>query len=96
MPARVTAFFIVLLFMFLDTAEADEFLNKKKLEAFAVWEGTDSIMTVKDLVAYCAPVFWFSPDEPELDKRKGKDINIPTYFPFDTKTDSTGSVLSNK
>jgi hypothetical protein len=88
MPARVTAFFIVLLFMFLDTAEADEFLNKKKLEAFAVWEGTDSIMTVKDLVAYCAPVFWFSPDEPELDKRKGKDINIPTYFPFDTKTDS--------
>ena len=75
MPARVTAFFIVLLFMFLDTAEADEFLNKKKLEAFAVWEGTDSIMTVKDLVAYCAPVFWFSPDEPELDKRKGKAVS---------------------
>lgn len=88
MPAKVTASFIVILFLLINSALADEILNEKKLEAFAVWEGTDSVMTVKDLVAYCAPVFWFSPDEPELDRRKGKEINIPAHFPFDTKTDS--------
>lgn len=88
MLSRLVSYFIILLFVFIDTAIADDILRKKKLETFAVWEGTDSVMTVRDLVAYCAPIFWFSPDEPELDRKKGKDINIPAHFPFDTKTDT--------
>lgn len=45
-------------------------------------------MKVSDLAAYCAPIFWFSADEPELMNKSGKDINIPAHFPFESKTDS--------
>jgi hypothetical protein len=44
-------------------------------------------MAVERLVAYAAPVLWFSPDEPLLKagprRLKGKDIAIPTSFPFE-------------
>jgi len=40
-------------------------------------------MPLSELAAYCAPVFWFSPDEPELRRKKGVDIDIPAAFPFE-------------
>ena len=57
------------------------------LEFILFWEGVDPLMKMSDLVAYCAPVFWFSPDEPELHNLQGKDILIPAPFPFDDPSD---------
>jgi hypothetical protein len=52
-----------------------------------IWTGLDPVMTVERLVAYAAPVLWFSPDEPLLKvgprRLKGKDITISTSFPFE-------------
>lgn len=56
--------------------------------AFIIWSGEKSKMTFGEFAAYCAPVFWFSPDEPELKNKSGKDINIPAYFPFQTPASS--------
>ena len=53
-----------------------------------VWSGTERKMTIRDLAAYCAPVFWFSPDEPTMAGKKGKDIRIPESFPFEENTDA--------
>ncbi len=61
--------------------------REEGLEFIVFWEGVDPIMKIGDLVAYCAPVFWFSPDEPELHNREGKDILIPAPFPFDESSD---------
>jgi hypothetical protein len=49
----------------------------------AVWYGHDTRMTIAELAAYCAPVIWFSPDEPLLGRREGKAITIPEPFPFE-------------
>lgn len=48
-----------------------------------VWFGRDSRMSLARLAAYCAPVIWFSPDEPLLHEHSGKDITIPEAFPFE-------------
>lgn len=48
-----------------------------------VWVGPDPVMTFIDLAAYCAPILSFSPDEPLLEGKGGKDIFIPTFFPFE-------------
>ncbi|MFC1799493.1 hypothetical protein ACFL2Z_01085 [Candidatus Eisenbacteria bacterium] len=48
-----------------------------------VWSGTDPLMTLEDLAAYCTPVLWFSPDEPLLGEAEGKDIMLPEPFPFE-------------
>ena len=48
-----------------------------------VWFGREPRMTLSRLAAYCAPVVWFSPDEPLLEERSGKDITIPQAFPFE-------------
>jgi hypothetical protein len=48
-----------------------------------VWFGRDPRMTIARLAAYCAPVIWFSPDEPLLGESSGKDIKIPEAFPFE-------------
>jgi hypothetical protein len=53
-----------------------------------VWYGLDSTMTVERVAAYCAPVLWFSPDEPLLDDNTGKDIRIPAAFPFEDSPDA--------
>ncbi len=50
---------------------------------FVFWEGTKSEMTYNELASYCAPIFWFSPDEPELKNKSGRDILIPANFPFE-------------
>jgi hypothetical protein len=48
-----------------------------------VWYGNDTRMTLAQLAAYCAPVLWFSPDEPLLADSSGKGILIPEAFPFE-------------
>lgn len=53
-----------------------------KINAFVFWHGTKSVMTIQEFASYCAPVFWFSSDEPVLKKTKGKEITIPQNFPF--------------
>ena len=62
--------------------------NNRRRKTLMVWEGTDPIMKASELAAYCAPIFWFSPDEPELSNNTGKDIRIPAPFPFESKSDS--------
>lgn len=52
-----------------------------------VWHGSDRTMTFKQLASYCAPILWFSPDEPLLDDRTGQDILIPTFFPNEEGVD---------
>ncbi|MBE2218609.1 MAG: hypothetical protein IAE90_10415 [Ignavibacteria bacterium] len=62
--------------------------STKAINPFFYWEGSDSVMSLQKLASYCAPVFWFSADEPELYNKKGKDIKIPVHFPFDKPTDT--------
>jgi hypothetical protein len=52
-----------------------------------VWSGSDPLMTIEDLAAYCGPVLWFSPDEPLLEETAGKDIRLPEPFPFEDAPD---------
>jgi hypothetical protein len=49
----------------------------------AVYWGSEREMTVSELVAYAAPVFWFSPDEPSLLDAHGTGIMTPEPFPFE-------------
>ncbi|UCF65766.1 MAG: hypothetical protein JSW33_08020 [bacterium] len=48
-----------------------------------VWHGNDTKMTIQKLASYCAPVLWFSPDEPLLLDTEGPDILLPEPFPFE-------------
>jgi hypothetical protein len=52
-----------------------------------VWSGTDPVMPLERLAAYCAPILWFSPDEPLLEKAEPGPIRVPTAFPFEAKPD---------
>ena len=45
-----------------------------------VWFGMDSTMTVERLAAYCAPILWFSPDEPLLDGRQMEVLEKTTLL----------------
>lgn len=80
-------YIIVTFFLVLSTLYSQEY-NREDETPFVLWSGTDSLKTLMELAAYCAPVFWLSPDEPELRNKKGKDIDVPTYFPFETPCDS--------
>ncbi|MBS1517499.1 MAG: hypothetical protein JSS91_05375 [Bacteroidetes bacterium] len=62
--------------------------NEMRERAYVFWKGTKTTMTFREFASYCAPVFWFSPDEPELRLAKGRDIRIPTNFPFENSCDS--------
>ena len=53
-----------------------------------IWFGTQHTMTIQEIASYCAPVFWFSPDEPTLYDAEGKDIRIPDPLPFEEDLDS--------
>jgi hypothetical protein len=57
----------------------------EKIQA-VLWYGDDPRMSIERLAAYCAPVLWFSPDEPLLDGARGKEIMIPAAFPFEDST----------
>ena len=52
------------------------------------WRGSNGTMTLEQLASYVAPVLWFSPDEPTLQRRSGQDIRMPTTLPFDQKADA--------
>ena len=62
--------------------------EKEDYSAAVYWSGTRSTLTLAELAAYCAPIFWFSPDEPELFNKKGRDIRTPMPFPFEAPADS--------
>lgn len=51
---------------------------------FNFYAGPKSKMTALEIASYCAPVFWFSADEPELHNKSGKAIDIPRPYPFDS------------
>ena len=53
-----------------------------------VWSGADSLMSLYALAAYCAPVLWFSPDEPLFWELNTRHITIPASLPFDEPVDS--------
>ncbi len=53
-----------------------------------VWHGDRRYLSFAELAAYCAPVLWFSPDEPLLDRAAGLEIRMPTFFPFEAGVDS--------
>lgn len=53
-----------------------------------IWIGSDTVMSMERLVAYAAPILWFSPDEPNLAGKRGKDIRIPEAFPFESPPDA--------
>ena len=53
-----------------------------------IWAGSDSVMTVERIAAYAAPILWFSPDEPNLKGRSGRDIRVPEAFPFESAPDA--------
>ena len=48
-----------------------------------VWAGSDSVMTVERFASYCAPIIWFSPDEPLLTRARGKDIRLTQHMAFE-------------
>ncbi|PID78537.1 hypothetical protein CSB20_14690, partial [bacterium DOLZORAL124_64_63] len=48
-----------------------------------IWSGSTPTLDFREMAAYCAPILWFSPDEPSLEDRTGKDIMIPAAFPFE-------------
>ncbi|RKZ18602.1 hypothetical protein DRQ50_03840 [bacterium] len=52
-----------------------------------VWHGQQRYMSFEQLAAYCAPVLWFSPDEPLLSGAEGEEIRQPTFFPFEEAVD---------
>jgi hypothetical protein len=56
-----------------------------------VWRGTGKTMTLQQLASYVAPVLWFSPDEPALEGRRGRDIRVPAALPFDASPDGPSS-----
>ncbi len=53
-----------------------------------VWHSKESIISSEKLAALCAPIIWYSPDEPNLYGKIGRQINIPDAFPFQIKADS--------
>ncbi|MCH7549333.1 MAG: hypothetical protein IH969_07360, partial [Candidatus Krumholzibacteriota bacterium] len=57
--------------------------EKIKSTSLVVWYGKNETMTARQFAAYCAPILWFSPDEPLLREHTGKDIMIPEPFPFE-------------
>ena len=54
-----------------------------KSKPYVVWHGSEETMTAERFAAYCAPILWFSPDEPLLEDLVGKDILEPEPFPFE-------------
>lgn len=84
----IPAIFLLFVVSYKNSAAEDQGDDFEKKETLMIWKGNDPKMKVSDLAAYCAPIFWFSADEPELDRKTGKGILIPTAFPFERQIDS--------
>jgi hypothetical protein len=52
-----------------------------------VWKTAQTTVSIERLASICAPVLWFSPDEPLLVRNGGPNA-IPTVLPEDTPTNS--------
>jgi hypothetical protein len=52
-----------------------------------IWWGPARRMSLERLASYAAPVYWFSPDEPSLERREGPDIRIPEIIPGEPVVD---------
>lgn len=50
--------------------------------------GERTKLTFKEYAGLCAPILWFSPDEPNLQGASGKDIMVPMPFPFQGEAES--------
>jgi len=48
-----------------------------------VWWGSERYLPLERFASYAAPVFWHSPDEPEMEGRSGVDLMVPEAFPFE-------------
>ncbi len=72
----------IVFFVLAQTLFSQEELTTEDLKFISFWEGTNPQITLHQLASYCAPIFWYSPDEPELQNKKGKDIQIPASFTF--------------
>ena len=46
-----------------------------------IWWGAERHLTAERIAAYAAPILWFSPDEPSLQRTSGPDIRIPEPIP---------------
>jgi len=53
-----------------------------------IWAGNKPQMTFAELAAYCAPILWYSPDEPLLYGATGKDIRLPEPMPFEQEAEA--------
>ncbi len=53
-----------------------------------VWYGDDSLLTFEKIAALCAPILWFSPDEPLIKGKKFGEIRVPMAFPFEEPVDT--------
>jgi hypothetical protein len=52
------------------------------------WQGTKRTMTLAEIAAYAAPVYWLSPDEPTMHRRARRDLRVPAALPFETQPES--------
>ncbi len=87
------AVFVSITAFLADAHAVDKERREKKRETLAdveglVWHGEDSLLTFEKVAALCAPVLWFSPDEPLLKGNRYGDIKIPMAFPFEEPVDT--------
>ena len=75
--------FLALLLAVVSTRAAAQRCDFSKVPG-VVWWGGESRMTAARFAAYMAPIFWFSPDEPNLNGTAGPDIRIPEAFPAES------------
>jgi hypothetical protein len=95
--------FICLIFIFFKTdIKAQSKFKKPKLfsalfseheevkQQGVVWKSISPVVSIQELAAYCAPILWFSPDEPSLNKDfASHGVQIPEAFPFDFQNNNT-------
>jgi len=79
---RVLIFWLAMIIPSVAFGAASGHCCDNEWEFTPIWIGTDPVMTFEQIASYCAPILWFSPDEPNLEKTEGKDIRIPSAFPF--------------
>ncbi len=72
-------------------ADNEQYYKERKTLADVeglVWYGEDSLLTFEKLAALCAPILWFSPDEPLIAGKKWGEIRVPMAFPFEEPVDT--------
>jgi len=69
-------------------ADYPEYVRDAYKQTGLVWQGPRRYLTFKEIASYCAPILWFSPDEPLLHGTSGPDIRQPMAFPFEAQPDS--------